>query len=473
MCAPVTQVASHDLAAKDNAAMKHILFWLLNRVVLRHRFKLVILLGFVSLVLCINIIIKGEVTASFNIAARKAKQNRSDAHTANVIPSTASITLFVRMAGKLRKHRTRFYCDLLRTAVLFWPASFGKTVVVLDEESEQDHVFANNLARQIKKHFPDRKVEVAYESLPKDESVLNFASSPKPPGYNRQLWSSFFIDLYTNEPIVAWMDTDAAFITPVTQSTIFNGSKLRILGSECSSEVNSGWVESWALTTKMALGLPMVADFMTYFPVYLYRDTFTNCRDFILKRFNTRNFEEAFKKFYHSTDFLSPVVIIISYAWFFERDRYDWNLKICTNLASYNQRFPIDHKIAPQHTKSILSQPQTAYHVPYFNGTLFPNILDGYCLSHEVAGNHQAICSNRSVSVTDNLVLFNHDLHSVTPAQTPCTGSKKNDCLKVLERHFYQVALDIKNGRNIQWRDFQTVEKLANEDDIICTSEVQ
>ena len=234
-------------------------------------------------------------------------------------------------------------------------------------------------------------------------------------------------------------------------------------------EVNS---ESCAHTTKMALGLPMVADFMTYFPVYLYRDTFTNCTDFILTRFNTRNFEEAFKKFYRGTDFLSPVVIIISYAWFFERNRYDWNLKICTNLASYNKRFPIDHKIAPQHTKSILSQPQTAYHVPYFKGTLFPNILLSYCLSHEAAGNHQAICSNCSVSVTDNLVLFNHDLHSVTLAQTPCTGSRKNDCLKVLERHFNQVALDIKSRRNIEWRDFQTVEKLANEDDIICTSEV-
>ena len=68
----------HDLAAEDNAAMKHILFWVLDCIVLRHRFKLVILLGFVSLVFCINIIIKGEVTASFNIAARKAKQNRSD-----------------------------------------------------------------------------------------------------------------------------------------------------------------------------------------------------------------------------------------------------------------------------------------------------------------------------------------------------------------------------------------------------------
>ncbi len=242
-------------------------------------------------------ITKRDVAASFNIAARQAKQNRNDTHMANVIPSASSITLFVRMAGKLKKHRDRFYCDLFRTAVLFWPASFGKIVVVLDEESEQDHVFANNLTRQIKQNFPDRKLQLVYEPLPKDQSVLNFAGSPKPPGYNRQLWSSFFIDLYTNDPIVAWMDTDAAFVTPVTQSTIFNGSRLRILGSECSSEVNSGWVKSWARTTKMALGLPMVADFMTYFPVYLYSDTFTHCREFILKRFNTRNFEEAFKTF--------------------------------------------------------------------------------------------------------------------------------------------------------------------------------
>ena len=73
--------------------------------------------------------------------------------------STPSITLFVRMAGKLKGHRTRFYCDIFRTAVLFWPASFGKTAKVLDEESGQDHILANNLTSQIRQHFPDRKLE--------------------------------------------------------------------------------------------------------------------------------------------------------------------------------------------------------------------------------------------------------------------------------------------------------------------------
>ena len=211
------------------AAMKSIIFWVLDRFLRGFGFKLVVLLGSVSIILSgLDTIIKSE------IPDRQAKQNPND------ISSTASMTLFVRLAGKLKEHRIRFYCDLFRTAVLFWPATFGKTVVVLDEESQEDHEFGINITRQVKRQFPDRKLEVVYESLPKSESVLNFPDSPKPPGYNRQLWSSFFIDLYTRDRIVAWMDTDAAFVTPVTTSTIFKGSRLRILGSECSSEVNIG-----------------------------------------------------------------------------------------------------------------------------------------------------------------------------------------------------------------------------------------
>ena len=91
----------------------------------------------------------------------------------NSTPSIPPITLFVRMAGKLKEHRTRFYCDLFRTAVLFWPASFGKTVEVLDEESEQDHIFANVRRQSV----PDRKLEVAYELLPKDASILSVGAA--------------------------------------------------------------------------------------------------------------------------------------------------------------------------------------------------------------------------------------------------------------------------------------------------------
>ena len=207
-----------------------------------------------------------------------------------------------------------------RTAVLFWPASFGKTVVVLDEESEQGRIFANNLTSQVKQHFPDRKLEVAYESLPKDASILNILASKRSPGYNHQLWTSFFIDQYAKDPITAGVDSDVTFLTPVTKATIFNSSRLSILCSQCSMRIPR--VRTWVRTTKMALELPMAEDFMTYFSVYISHDTFRHCREYILKRFNTSKFEEAFKKSYHGADLISPVNVVKSYAWFFERDRY-------------------------------------------------------------------------------------------------------------------------------------------------------
>ena len=380
-----------------------------------------------------------------------------------------SITVFLRMAGKLDKHRTRFYCDFYRSAVLFWPASFGKTVILLDEESELDHAFAENVTKQTKEHFPDRKLEVLFEPLPKDPSILDIPGLMSF-GYNRQLWSSFFIDLYTNDKIIAWMDTDAAFITPVTEASIFTNKKLRILGCDWSMKIKG--VQNWAKNTETALGVPMVADFMTYFPVYLYRDTFTHCREHIRKRFNTSSFEEAFKKFYHQgSKIMSPVCIIVSYAWFFERDRYDWNLKIYNDLSSYNKRFPSGHTIGLEHIKNILSEPQTAFHVPYAKFQLSSYILNSYCLSHRAVGHTPAICANHSVvSLRKDLVLFNHDLQRVRkPEQTPCTGNNTNACLKVLERHYNQIGLEIKrNVRKLDWRDLETVEKIANEVDIVC-----
>ena len=222
----------------------------------RHGFKLI---AFVCVIFSLKMLYESDKYGYFDTAAR-VNRNSIYAHVENfsATPIIPSITLFVRMAGKLKTHRTRFYCDLFRTTVLFWPASFGKTVITLDEESEQDHIFANNLTNQVKQYFPDRKLEVAYESLPKDASILNITASKKSPGYNRQLWSSFFIDLYTNDPIIAWMDSDVTFLTPVTKATIFNGSRIRILGSECSMHFR--WVRRWARVSEIALGFPMVAD---------------------------------------------------------------------------------------------------------------------------------------------------------------------------------------------------------------------
>ena len=376
-----------------------------------------------------------------------------------------SLSLFVRMSGKLPDHRQRYYCDLFRTTVLYWPSSYGKIVLVLDEETEEDHKFGDKIMDQTKRYFPDRKLEVLYEALPKDKSTLDFPGIHRKPGYNRQLWSSYFIDLYSNDSIIAWMDNDAAFITPVTKSSIFNGTKLRTLGTGC--KLGRDWIKSWAHTLELALGFPMVANFMSFFPVYIYRDTFTHCREYILRKFKTRNFDEVFKKLIHVPH--SPVCVVLSYAWYFERDRYDWNFEMCDDLAEYNKKFPTNHTVRPEHVETILSEPQTTFHVPYAP-FLSSNVIVSYCLSHKAAGNNLDICSNRAVSLSDNFVLFNHDLQFIKSVdETPCTGNYANTCLELLKRHYDQVGLEIKQGRKVEWSNVKTVEKLASEFNIQCS----
>ena len=59
----------------------------------------------------------------------------------------------------------------------------------------------------------------------------------------------------------------------------------------------------------------MLADFMTYFTLYLYLDTIKNCRKHIMKKMNSTAFEEAFiKTVLQSNGWPSLVNIIQSYA---------------------------------------------------------------------------------------------------------------------------------------------------------------
>ncbi|XP_015765761.1 PREDICTED: uncharacterized protein LOC107344597 isoform X3 [Acropora digitifera] len=376
------------------------------------------------------------------------------------------ITLLLRMPGKVQEQRKRFFCDFFRTTVLFWPPSYGKIVLVLDEESELDHEFGEIIPNHIRARFPDYKLEVLYEALPKDENVLEFLDAPRDAGYNRQLWSSFFFDLYTNDPIIGWMDSDAAFITPVTKSMIFSGKRLRVLGWDCT--LDFVWVKQWALTTQRALGLPYVVDFMSYFPVYIYRDTFLHCREYIMKHLKVSDFEQAFRLFYFDENWLSPVSVILSYAWFFERDRYDWNMKLCTGLTEYNKRFPAAATIGPEHLEDILSQPQATFHVSY-GEFLSYHILVSFCLSHKAAGNKLDICLKHKFELSHSFDLLHHDLERVRTIQpNPCSG-KKAFCLGVLRHHYKEVGHEvIAKRRKLDWSSVQTTEKLARRYGITC-----
>ena len=432
------------------------------------RFRLVVLFAIVLMILVYrNIFRNGQSFPQENYVWNDS----SEQTTQERISISISISLFLRMSGERKDHQIRFYCSMLRTLVLFWPPSLGKMVIVLDKESKADHIFGSQIINQILEHFSNYTFEVKYEQLPKDASVLDFPGRLKSPGYIRQLWSSFFIDLYTNDSIIAWLDTDSPFLFPVTMPTIISDGKVRVLGTDCT--MNIGWVKSWSQTTEKAIGFPQLVDFMTYFPVYIYRDTFTRCREHILKRFHTSNFETAFKKIYHTgTGHISPVSVILSYAWYFEKDRYDWNIQICNDLNKYNYRLPEGHKIQLKHVKNVLTQPQTAYHGPLNADDFYAKAIPiAFCLSQAFAGRKPTICEKHPASEINYLLnLFKSDMHSLRKnLPHPCTGNWRKMCLDILERHFRKIGAEIKtNSRTLEWKNFEIVEALARETDVTC-----
>ena len=127
------------------------------------------------------------------------------------------ITLVTRTCSRLRFIK-EFYCMYLRSVVLFWPGSFGGMALVLDRESKRDETWGTILKKQMDSSFPNTPLSVFYEALPNDTSILK--NPNRTMGYNRQLWSTFFADLYTDSPIIAYMDTDTQFVMPMTKVSV-------------------------------------------------------------------------------------------------------------------------------------------------------------------------------------------------------------------------------------------------------------
>ncbi|KAK6174957.1 hypothetical protein SNE40_013508 [Patella caerulea] len=248
------------------------------------------------------------------------------------VKDVPDMTLTVRMSSNA-KLLNYFYCTMLRSLTLYWSGQLGPLGLILDKESQDDHKFAENL----QKYQEQLGISMSfyYEPLPKNERVLTVAKY-KPPGYNRQLYSSFIMDEFISTPIVAWIDTDAKFTTPVTRDNILTGNKLRVKGM---NTFQYSWIHGWNKLGIKMIGKPMPSDFMTFFPVYIWRDTITNCRNHILKYVNVSTIEEAYIHVgSQDSGIMSPVNIIMTYAYYFEKERYDWHIDIGNvDLKKYNK----------------------------------------------------------------------------------------------------------------------------------------
>ncbi|CAN0080627.1 unnamed protein product [Ectocarpus sp. 6 AP-2014] len=212
-----------------------------------------------------------------------------------------------------------FWQTFIPTYLMFWPISSWKSsglVVILDGDSAFDHRIGT-LLQNI--NLPS-KVQVKYETPAPPGTLCNNWRSE---GYARQQYSNFYADLYTDADYMGIIDTDAAFISPVVPSDLFDGGKPILRGMNIITQWQSE-------TSRNATGgFPYVGRFMTRiaFPIIIKSEHFSQMRQVITENLGAETFEEAFKVICSAgKESYSQFEIMINYLWYYHHDEYSWHI---------------------------------------------------------------------------------------------------------------------------------------------------
>lgn len=222
--------------------------------------------------------------------------------------------------------------NLIPTLEIFVNRREYRFTVVLDEESAADHALGDRLLAQ------GRCDRVLYEPLPPDWRTLFQGVAFPPPynrwGYDRQQWSTFYMDVHSERDIVGVVDSDATFYTYLTRKNILSEDGKVILTLFRPTET-SPWATARMLTRsedgcayrndKVALreGATYECMMTSRMPIWFWRSTFEACRNHIARRWNT-SFDTAFEDF--SRGPFCAFNILANYAVKYEPERYQIRL---------------------------------------------------------------------------------------------------------------------------------------------------
>lgn len=219
--------------------------------------------------------------------------------------------------------------NLLSTADVFINRKKYSIGVILDNESIEDHNLGNKLIN-------NKKIDnIYYEDLPNNNHEL-FQALAYPNmhwGYDRQQWSTFYMDTFVNHDIIGIVDSDSTFTTYLTDENIFtNDGKIKIMGIKPLKS----WVH-WSNETKwykfkdgaqhenddIALQFQTIYDCMAtnIMPFFFWKTSFNNFRKYIESVWNMP-FDEAYKIF--SKKPYCQFNIMVNYVLKFELDKYEF-----------------------------------------------------------------------------------------------------------------------------------------------------
>jgi len=310
----------------------------------------------------------------------------------------------------LNQHTSRSLCDNKKTILsnqMFWnELLFDEQVWIIDADED-----ATRRAHTLYQYmYPYPKFDVLKPSIDVINRMkrINFHTHVRTFEYELQQWSTFYFDIHATNiakiysivkpQILAIVDADSQLQTFSTFESIFPEiSFYDSISSNRSIKKNTTHFKLRAFgdgrnlfseATELLLGKPQIADFMVTFPVFVYLDTLTNMRNYV-EKYHNMSFDDAFEQsIKKSNTYYSQFAIILSYAYWFERERYSFYIQPWGDTKVNNLTLHLIQNSIPQ--------PRVSLHIK-FNPK--QAIMKGCCFSYQL----------KDIIINDSLYhIFNH-----------------------------------------------------------------
>ena len=219
--------------------------------------------------------------------------------------------------------------NLISTANVFLNRNKYTLAAILDDERSQDHILGDEL-------LENGRVDVVYyEPLPDNYKKLfqALAYPCMPWGYDRQQWSTFYMDAYVTQDIVGIVDSDSTFTSYLTDENIYTSDgKIKLFGLKPLSTWKHWCPESSYYVFKdgaqhinddVALKFDTTYDLMctNIMPMFFWRSSFLNFRNYIASIWGM-SFDEAYIEF--SKKPYCQFNILANFVLKFEPDKYEF-----------------------------------------------------------------------------------------------------------------------------------------------------
>ena len=195
---------------------------------------------------------------------------------------------------------------LVQSLRYFWPDN-PSIVVVLDNENLEDHAFGDS----VKNQFPYPRVCFMDEPL-----VLGFS------GKDRMQRDMFYPEMCTSNEYVAYVETDAMFITRVIPEVLFEEGKPVIIGIY-GYVLDTIW-ESVARSTFNMFKTKEVIRCLANYPVIFKVEHIIQLRRYLENLHNMTLDSILIAK---KDTFFSQFNIMCQYIWMFHRNEYNFHLQ--------------------------------------------------------------------------------------------------------------------------------------------------